>query len=361
MSTPTLLNAPVPFVASMETIADDEQHTIDSMSETLLKISQTVYEDSGHAMRSVHAKSHGLIEGTLTVLDDLPPALAQGIFRSPVSYRGLMRLSTPPGDVLPDDVSTPRGAALKLFDVPGTRLPGSAGEASQDFVLINAPAFSTKDAKHFLGNLKLLAATTDKGEGLKQLLSAVLRGTERLVEKTGHKSATLTSLGGHPMSHILGETFFSAAALLYGPYIAKIALAPVSENLQALTHTLLDLRKHPDGLREAVSTFFASQGGEWELRAQLCTNAETMPVEDASVLWSEEESPYVAVARFSAPPQTTWNAATSPAQEDGLSFSPWHGVAEHRPLGSIMRARKDVYQASAGFRGSRNGCPIHAG
>ena len=46
----------------------------------MAKIRETTFENSGHAIRSVHAKSHGLIEAELTVFDGLPPALAQGIF-----------------------------------------------------------------------------------------------------------------------------------------------------------------------------------------------------------------------------------------------------------------------------------------
>ena len=44
---------------------------------------------------------------------------------------------------------------------------------------------------------------------------------------------------------------------------------------------------------------------------------------------------------------------------DGPAFNPWHGLAAHRPIGSIMRARMMAYPRSAQFRGERNGCPIH--
>jgi hypothetical protein len=37
---------------------------------------ETTSQDYHHAVRSVHAKSHGLLDGELTVLDSLP--LAQG-------------------------------------------------------------------------------------------------------------------------------------------------------------------------------------------------------------------------------------------------------------------------------------------
>ncbi|MFE1600525.1 hypothetical protein [Methylobacterium sp. ID0610] len=83
-----------------------------------------------------------------------------------------------------------------------------------------------------------------------------------------------------------------------------------------------------------------------------------MPIEDAAMPWPEAESPYRTVARIAAPRQDAWNAAKERAF-DGLSSSPWHGLAAHQPLGSIMRARRAVYPRSAGFRAEHNRCPIH--
>lgn len=224
--------------------------------------------------------------------------------------------------------------------------------------MVNGPAFTAPTAKGFLGNLKLLAKTTDRAEGLKKVLSAALRGLESVVEAAGGKSSKLVSLGGQPRTHILGETFFSQAPLRYGDYMAKIAVAPVSPDLAALTNA--PLPEHaPDVLREVVGAFFRGHGGEWELRAQLCTNLETMPIEDSSKPWPEQESPYVPVGRIVAKPQDTWTDANIKAIDDGMSFSPWHGLAAHQPLGSINRVRKDVYKNLADFRAARGGCPMH--
>jgi hypothetical protein len=41
-----------------------------------------------------------------------------------------------------------------------------------------------------------------------------------------------------------------------------------------------------------------------------------------------------------------------------MSFSPWHALAAHRPLGAIMRVRKQVYEAAARFRAQHNHLPI---
>jgi hypothetical protein len=44
--------------------------------------------------------------------------------------------------------------------------------------------------------------------------------------------------------------------------------------------------------------------------------------------------------------------------DDGMQFNPWHALAAHRPLGSIMRVRKAVYAMSKRFRAERNGIEI---
>jgi hypothetical protein len=136
--------------------------------------------------------------------------------------------------------------------------------------------------------------------------------------------------------------------------MAKVSIAPVSAPLMQLTDAPVDLADKPNGLRAAVIEFFAATAGEWEVRVQLCTDLKTMPIEDASVRWPEERSPFIAVARISAQPQRAWSEARSQAIDDGMAFSPWHGITAHRPIGSVMRVRKMAYEMSAKFRGDHN-------
>lgn len=354
---PSSFAAPLRFEPSMETPDTDETKTNDDLIETLGKISQTTFEHSGHAIRAVHAKAHGVVQGELQVLDHLPPELAQGLFATPGTYSVAMRFSTLPGDILDDSVSTPRGLAVKVLGVEGARLPDSESDTTQDFIMVNGPAFSAPNAKKFLGNLKMLAATTDKAEGVKKVLSAVNRTTESVIEAFGGKSPTLTTMGGQKQTHILGETFYSQVPILYGAYIAKFSAVPIFD-LSLLTDTPIDT-SNPNALRAAVSEYFQAHGGEWEFRVQLCTDLEAMPIEDASVVWPEDKSPYLPVARLTVKPQDSWSAEGIAAVDEGLAFSPWHGLAAHRPLGSVMRARNTTYTSSVKFRSEHNGCPIH--
>jgi hypothetical protein len=350
---------PLLFDPAFEQIADDEAETTQALVETMRRIIETTSHDYNHAVRSVHAKSHGLLQGRLKILEGLPAELAQGLFSSTGEYPVVMRFSTNPGDLLDDSVSSPRGLAIKVIGVEGDRLPGSEGQVTQDFVMVNAPAFSASTPKAFLKSLKLLAATTDKAPGLKKALSAVLRGTERVIEAVGGESATLKGLGGHPETHILGETFYTSVPLLYGRHYTKLSVVPVSPTLKALTDAPLNVNGKPNGLRDAVSEYFAQQGGIWEVRVQLATDQDKMPIEDASAQWPEDESPYFTVARLEVEPQSSWTEARAREVDDSMAFSPWHGLAAHRPLGGIMRSRKPAYEMSSGFRGQFNGCPIH--
>lgn len=352
---------PVLYAPTVETVSDDEADVIAELRETMLRMSATMHEHTGHAMRSVHAKSFGLLRGTVQVLPDLPPALAQGLFASPETYDLVARFSTPPSEQLDDRVSLPRAVALKVLGVQGERLEGSEADATQDFLMVDGPVFAAKNAKDFLRQVKLLATTTDKAEGGKRMLSVLLRGANAALNAVGVESTAVQAMGGHKQVHPLGATFFTQVPLRYGQHIAKFSLVPVSSSLTPLVDAPLgdDLANHPDGLREAVVRFFSSNAAEWELRAQLSTDLKNMPIEDASVEWSQEESPYLPVARIRIASQSAWHDQRSPSIEDRLSFNPWNGLEAHRPLGGVMRARREVYPSSVAYRGNANGCPVH--
>lgn len=348
---------PAEFSPQVETVQPDEPALAQELATTMLSIAEKTYADSGHAMRSVHAKSHGLLQGRVEVVDGLPPEFAQGIFKSPKAYDAVIRLSTTPGDLLHDSVSTPRGMALKILGVEGARLPGAENSASQDFVMVNGKAFGSANGKAFLRGLKLLAATTDRVEGTKEVLASVFKMTEKALESMGTESPMLKALGGNPETHILGDSFFSQLPLRHGRYIAKYAVVPASDNLKALAGTLLNTSSDEDVIRHAVVTFFEREEAVWYLQAQLCADLEEMPVEGVKP-WDETKSPFLTLARIIVPPQPAWTTDRARATDDGMHFSPWNGVTDHQPLGAIMRLRKLAYERSAAFRSQRNATPV---
>ncbi|MDB5665687.1 MAG: catalase [Cypionkella sp.] len=347
----------IPYSAHVETAAPDEAETIQGLKGALTEILETTSAHYGHAVRSVHAKSHGLIAATLEVLPDLPEELAQGVFANPGLFQAVLRISTNPGDLLPDSISLPRGIALKVIGVEGDRLEDSPG-GSQDFIMVNGPVFAAKDPESFLKNLKLLAKTTDRATWAKVALSSVLRGTEKALEAVGGESGILKALGGAPNVHPLGETYYSQTAFRHGDYVAKYQLVPASPNLTRLTGAEIDPGDDPDAIRKQVDIAMMG-GGTWDFRVQLRRDAKNMPVEDATVQWSEEISPFQTVARLHAAPQRGWTDARAALVDDSMRFTVWTGLEAHRPLGAINRVRKPVYDMSSAFREQFNHCPIH--
>jgi catalase len=79
-------------------------------------------------------------------------------------------------------------------------------------------------------------------------------------------------------------------------------------------------------------------------------------VEDSTNIWDEAQFPFVDVARITIPKQEF----DTPEQQtycENLSFTPWHAVAEQRPLGVMNRIRRVVYETISATRHELNGAP----
>lgn len=357
---PSRTPEPVLYAPQFEHIAQDEAEAIHTLQNIFAGMVNKAAESEGRACRAVHAKGHALLRGILTVPAGLPAALAQGLFAVAGRYEVLLRWSSPPPEQLPDSVSTPRAVAIKILGVPGERLEPAGEGRSQDVLLVNAPAFARPGPQELLTPSKLAAASIGHMKGAKQLASALMRGAEGVIEGLGGGSVKLRGAAGEPQRHPLGETYYTQTPFLYGQYMAKFSLAPASPALLALSGAAIG--NGDDAQRAAIGAFFGDTGGpaaEWELRVQLCVDVERMPIEDASVAWPEELSPYVAVARLSVPRQQAWDDYASPQLEDEIAFDPWNCLAAHRPLGAVNRARREVMAVSRMRRSELNRCPIH--
>ena len=337
----------------IETPAPDENETIDAIIASMTRESETTAERYRHAVRASHAKISGVAVGELTVPGDLPPELAQGLFAKGGTHPVVVRFAQGPGEILKDSVSTHRGMAIKVFGVEGEKLPGHA-EDTQDFVLATGPVFPNPDAKGFLGSMKQLELGTKAPEAVKAAVSGTARALDSVVKAVKGESSPLLDFFGHVPHHPLAEPYYSQAALRFGDHVAKLAAFPASPAQEALAADELHPGDDPDAFRHAVVAYLKGGEAVFELRAQLCTNLNDMPVEDASKRWDETASPYRTVARIVLPAQDAIAEARRAYADDVLSFRPAHSLAAHRPLGSLMRARLKTYQALSRFRHARN-------
>ena len=331
----------------------DEQATIDGIIQGMTQQSEAVEHRDHHAVRASHAKSTACAVGTLKIPDDLPPELAQGLFARGGTYDLAVRFAQGPGETLGDRVSTHRGMSIKVFGVEGEKLPGHDAD-TQDFVLATGPTFPSGTAKGFLRDGTVIGKATGLPEVAKSAVSSLARNFNKVLTKVATPSA-LADFFGHPFSHPLGDSYFSQAPIRWGDYVAKIAAFPASTYQDGLRDWRLDPHQDEDGFRHAAVAFFDEHDVFFELRAQLWANAETQPIEDASVEWPAQDSQYRTIATVRLPRQQAYLPERVRYFDEVMTFRPAHSLAAHRPLGSVMRARLQVYQALSAFRHRENG------
>lgn len=315
-----------------EQIAPDEEARFAAYAQAFAQAQQARNRKQG-AGRALHRKQLVAVKGQLQVLPDLPEWAAQGVFAQPGHYKAWVRLSNGGADKLADARPDIRGFSIKALGVSG---PGALGgtASSQDFLLINHPAFSFATADAFVG--VALAAMQGPAKLLAHLVRqhGVLGGLKQLAKLAGNV--------GKPFSGFATEHFYSAAPLANGPYAVRVRLLPARQQARPLAQAKADW-----------GADFVAQLATGEMRFALqlqgFVDEARTPIENPTIDWPESVSPYVTVAHLVLPVQGA--DAAFQAQAEAARFDIWGGLAAHRPLGQIMRARKAAYYASQQGRG----------
>ena len=92
----------------------------------------------------------------------------------------------------------------------------------------------------------------------------------------------------------------------------------------------------------------------FELMAQFQADQEANPIEDPRIEWEENVAPMRKIATIDIFKQT-FNSKEQMAFCENLSYTPWHALPAHRPLGGINRVRKKVYENISALRHRVNG------
>jgi hypothetical protein len=251
---------------------------------------------------------------------------------------------------------------MKMFDVPGSKLVEDEPEsATFDYVLKNSPIFIANTAKHYLV-LQEIGTHAPKylargKTGFHELLRDFVTGKGTFDESdwAWDELFAFVKLSQTPVRNPLLSTFSTMAAVRHGDYVAKVRLAPATENTMRVIHRELDLRGRPDVFYPTVVDEVQASAFDFDLQVQLCTDLEAMPVNNTTVEWPEKLSPFVTVARVHIPRQDI-SGNENFEKTDALAFNQWRVTEEHRPLGEIMHVRR-IYSASAKLRRTINQQP----
>ncbi len=320
-----------------ERVREDEIEVTNRITDTMNRFLVKEYHNTGKiAERAGNTKTYGVVRATLVVNEDLPESLRVGVFREPRSYPAYVRFGGPGPRVVADvDDNGILSIGVKLMDVPGPKLIDDE-RYTQDFLGISSPTFTTPDIYENVKLQREVGRDTPAWYFLNPLDSPYL-------------DMTMQGLYARAHANPLELTYHSCVPYLFGTGRAiKYAINP------RMAHKSKVGRMTYDYLREAMAATLSQQGWIFDFLIQFQADPVTMPIENASVVWSQRVSPMIPVATLEIPPQTF----DSPAQlafARNLSFNPWHALAEHRPLGNQNRARKAIYLSTSNMRRSING------
>jgi catalase len=310
------------------------------------------YKVGAHAYRMAHAKAHGCLNAVFEVSASVPEDLRNGVFVEPgKSYDAWIRFSNGAPEIEGDRAPASRGFALKILGVPGTKLldeePGS-----QDFLMHNFPSFLAKDAEAVI---KFFRSQIDQRATPGQRAQEFWRSIKRPDENMVRELERTLQIPANRASSLLTQQFWSGLPSSNNGVPVKFTAVPCAGN-QVSWNPIEGAS--PDFLRKRLKRRLAQGDACFEFKVQRFVSDETTPVEDGTAIWPETAaqggSPYVQVATIRIPKQN-FDTPERDAFCENLSFTPWHSLPEHRPLGGLNRLRRAVYLESSRYRHQWNG------
>ncbi len=360
----------------LEIIPPKEHQQIQHIVELTIQQLQMRYGGGAQVRRGVHPKSHGCVSAKFEILKELPVGVpAVGLFAQPgrIFENVDVRFSNAATLVRPDstrssqgDVHGSRGMAIKVHDVDGPLIDSaSAEDRCQDFLMINQPVFAFANVEDYEVLSRVLVDNKDEAapffaERLGTPPNApTIPSEKRALQTAGNiKRIQAASVAAgafqEPPASPVDNEYFGAAPFLFGAEnVMRIKTSPLSRSTAAPDVTdenylrnALKARMKPGNANGEVKFEFKV----W-LRSATDIKKPDVEIEDATQDWDggSDPSKYVTVAILTIPLQE-FDTPAQNAKDEGLTFTPWHCLEAHRPLGGINRLRRAVYQASVLFR-----------
>jgi hypothetical protein len=318
----------------------EEAAHIKEISDLFTGLSERKYPPGVRPMlRDAHTKAHGCVKADFTVPAQVADRARLGLFKEPSSHQAWIRYSNAFSSVESDGKIDVRGMAIKVMGVEGEKLLESEKlEKTQDFLLINTNVFFSPNTLEYVKFTREYV----KNEST---LGYVLWPTR------WRQAGILYRAGRTPISNPLTSRFWSSVPYKLGDAAVKYSARPCGGAVAAGK-----AGSSPDFLREAMAATLRTSEACFEFMVQFQTDPVKMPVEDPSVEWDEAESPFVTVATVKIPKQT-FDSQAQMAYCDALSFTPWHSLPEHQPIGGVNRIRKAVYERASTLRHTTNNVP----
>jgi hypothetical protein len=274
-------------IPTFEKVPADEESLIQDMAFILQEKMSKDYPE-GQIKRDAHPKNLACLQAEFIVEPNIPAEMKMGIFASPGTYPAWIRISSSSGKIQSDKVKDVRGFAIKIMGVKGERFQEQNEEKeTQDFILMSHPVMP-------LGTVKLFHDAvyySIKWPPFVFRSRLVLSGNFHILNELRKARQNQTSP--------LDIRYWSTTPYLCGAdHSVKYSLVPASRLKSTLPPILTD-----NYLTENMEKHLATDEAIFDFMIQVQKDPVRMPVEDAGVEWSENESPFIKVATLRIPPQ----------------------------------------------------------
>ncbi len=316
---------------SVTALADELDQLANSMIRVINEI-QKNRDPGGEVKRFNQGKSLGCFNAEFEVVNDLAPELKKGLFKKGGRYSSQVRFAS--ASTFDDSDKDLRGMSIKVSGVEGASLSGVNGE--QHFLLNSYPALFVDTPETFY---KFIQATyQDK------------RWKFFVNPLDSHvKSLWIIFKARENHTSPFDIRYWSTTPFALGDEnVVKYSVKSCSTVSSELPDTLTE-----NYLRDAMDLHLSRAPVCFDFMVQLQTNDEDMPIEDASVIWDENDSPFQNVARITIESQA-FSTPTALAACEKNSFNPWQSLPEHKPLGRMNQVRNRIYSATSRFRLDQN-------
>lgn len=308
---------------------DDAPAGLDAMFVDLI-LQSRISAGQCPVLRPVFQKLHGVAACRLQMRGDADPEYRAGLFAAD-GYDGWIRFSSDTAETATGFRSTV-GVGLKLWDIAGgTVLDGPEGRTA-DFIFQNHPVFFVDDAQ----------------EMCRFIRAGVVEGDYNLYLDTHPVTAEILDAMAKPLGSVLASHYWTILPAAHGERYAKLRLSPAVD--------LPPPDQAPDDrdyLARDLADRLAVASARFVLSVQLQSDPDAMPLDRATVRWSEDDSPFVPIADLTIGRQTL----APDGDSDRLAFNIFRVPQANAPLGSLAEARRRVYRHSATVRREASALP----
>ena len=294
----------------------------------------------GLARRDAHPKAHGCVVAKFTVRNDLPDNLRAGIFQPGAEHDAVIRFSNGSPNAAGDDHDgDTRGMATKVYGVAGKKFfDDPAAPSAQDFIQISSPFFFVNDSRGYTDFFERINSGKTR-QLFKIPFILGLKGTMNAAKMLGQK-----------VNNPLDVAYYSATPYQLG----------IGDTRKAVKYSAKPCKVPDEGtpgngpnfLRHAMQDRLNGTNACFDFRVQVRPN-DSFLVEDVVKEWNEKKAPFVNVAKIIVPEQI-FDTPTQNEACEAMTYNPWHSIAEHKPLGTINRMRRVVYEAISDLRYEMN-------